>query len=883
MPANPPRRSPLPLAFAVLMSALAGCSLITASELSGKPEGTTAAGGASSSSAHGGGGQSATGGGGGDACGSACGPKACCDGVCVDLTQPEHCGGCGVACNDNELCCDKACTDFRFDEFNCGACGKTCPGTICLGGDCTNQCNAPFEDCNKNMALDGCEANLSSDPNHCGSCAVACPANAICNGGMCMCPVGFADCDNDTSNGCEVDLQSNPLHCGDCAHPCGPNQDCVAGACVCSTGFGDCNHQPSDGCEAPLDAPEHCGSCTNDCGVHTTCVDPAQGKCGCATGYLDCDQQPGCEASDSSMATCGNCNNPCTGGRVCSGGTCQLGCTGGQQNCSGGCVDTQTSLENCGGCGMAVGPHQTCAGGVPVCVAGWGDCDGNGSCETDLSMTEAHCGTCPNACHPGAFCVGGSCACGVGTHDCGTYCALCCSDTDCSDGDGCTTDVCNPGGGSCSHPGCGAMGQQCCGGQSCADCCMDADCGMGKSCSGGTCVNGCSGGTTLCNGSCGEPHLGSVELRLLRQRMPARANLLRQRVHAGVGRDRRRRARGAARRRERRGFHLRQRAPRRVGRPRREQRPRRRRDLRSFDRFVGGVVGRAARRARPARGRLDRRARRRLGRRDDRLVGLRRRRALRPGRANLVAPMAYGQGPERASQRVHRLDRDAGDHLGRRQRHRHRGGGRRCLRRHQRHLVEDGVESRTAGAHRRGRWLVGLGAPGCRRQRRQAGPTNAGFAYDPAMDSWRSLPTQGAPSARVDAFAVMTSAGFLVAGGVDASNSPLRDAYLYDPVANAWHQASSMPAGDARSAPFGTIGWTAWTGTRALLVEGFVPGTGDVKDVLEYQPNTDTWTGGASASAQHELGAHAFTGAEMIVWSGLDMGSLIASGERFKP
>ena len=62
-----------------------------------------------------------------------------------------------------------------------------------------------------------------------------------------------------------------------------------------------------------------------------------------------------------------------------------------------------------------------------------------------------------------------------------------------------------------------------------------------------------------------------------------------------------------------------------------------------------------------------------------------------------------------------------------------------------------------------------------------------------------------------------------------------------------------------------------------------MPGSGDVEDVLEYQPNMNTWSSDTAASAQHELGAHAWTGAEMVVWSGLDMGALTASGERFKP
>ena len=109
-------------------------------------------------------------------------------------------------------------------------------------------------------------------------------------------------------------------------------------------------------------------------------------------------------------------------------------------------------------------------------------------------------------------------------------------------------------------------GQQCCGmGRSCADCCVDADCGMGKSCSGGVCVNGCSGSLTLWQRDLRQPRVGPLQLRLLRQRLPPRAHVLFELVHARVGHDRRQRARAAAGRRQRRRRDLGRRPPLRVG------------------------------------------------------------------------------------------------------------------------------------------------------------------------------------------------------------------------------------------------------------------------------------------------------------------------------
>src|SRR5437870_1415242 len=68
----------------------------------------------------------------------------------------QNCGGCGIACKANQLCCDR--TDggvqiVGFPEFpifarcvpndntNCGTCGTACPaGTQCDGGVCNCAC-----------------------------------------------------------------------------------------------------------------------------------------------------------------------------------------------------------------------------------------------------------------------------------------------------------------------------------------------------------------------------------------------------------------------------------------------------------------------------------------------------------------------------------------------------------------------------------------------------------------------------------------------------------------------------------------------------------------------------------------------------------------------
>jgi hypothetical protein len=167
-------------------------------------------------------------------------------------------------------------------------------------------------------------------------------------------------------------------------------------------------------------------------------------------------------------------------------------------------VDLLKSPLHCGECDAAVGPGQSCIGGVPVCLPGFADCTTAPGCETDTKNDAASCGGCGIACKPGAVCAQGACVCAADTpNDCGAECRTCCSNADCGDGLGCTTDTCAPGGLSCDHADC-AGGTLCCSQIACAKCCVDADCAPNEACSGGQCSQACPVGLALCNGACVE-------------------------------------------------------------------------------------------------------------------------------------------------------------------------------------------------------------------------------------------------------------------------------------------------------------------------------------------------------------------------------------------
>lgn len=134
----------------------------------------------------------------------------------------SSCGGCGNVCPTDQHCYenyDKSrskeclcagdrtlckvsgsehaayCTDLQSDERNCGACGAYCwvagypPSSrfACDHGACVLRCNDGTADCNGNEK-DGCEVDVTSDPDNCGGCGVACDARIgqACVAGSCV-------------------------------------------------------------------------------------------------------------------------------------------------------------------------------------------------------------------------------------------------------------------------------------------------------------------------------------------------------------------------------------------------------------------------------------------------------------------------------------------------------------------------------------------------------------------------------------------------------------------------------------------------------------------------------------------------------------------------
>jgi hypothetical protein len=209
---------------------------------------------------------------------------------------------------------------------------------------------------------------------------------------------------------------------------------------------------------------------------------------GCPMGQTLC--AGSCVNTNTSPQHCGACGMECdsTNGvpscAVTSAGVaaCAITCNPGFADCdmraSNGCETATNTLTNCGACG------RTCAGSnatgvcttgscVLTCNAGFSDCDDNiaNGCEVSIGTT-SNCGTCGRVCNATngtAVCSGGSC-----TIACNSGFANCDGDT----GNGCEAPL-------NTIANCGVCGRTC---------------SAGMACSGGACSSICT--MTTCAGAC---------------------------------------------------------------------------------------------------------------------------------------------------------------------------------------------------------------------------------------------------------------------------------------------------------------------------------------------------------------------------------------------
>lgn len=166
------------------------------------------------------------------------------------------------------------------------------------------------------------------------------------------------------------------------------------------------------------------------------------------------------------------------------------------------------------------------------------------------------------------------------------------------------------------------------------------------------------------------------------------------------------------------------------------------------------------------------------------------------------------------------------------------------------------------------------------------GEQNTGWKYNPDTDTWSQITTKGAPEPIYDHTIVWTGNEMIVFGGINATNFEyINTGYKYDPVIDTWQKLNS------NGAPKTKHGHTViWTGTEMIIWGGFQSSGEQMVFPLSnsgsrYNPSTDSWQpvsieGAPKARERHSA---VWTGTEMIIWGGLDGYSEINTGGRYNP
>lgn len=146
------------------------------------------------------------------------------------------------------------------------------------------------------------------------------------------------------------------------------------------------------------------------------------------------------------------------------------------------------------------------------------------------------------------------------------------------------------------------------------------------------------------------------------------------------------------------------------------------------------------------------------------------------------------------------------------------------------------------------------------------GCVNTGARYRPLSNSWLPMTSVGAPSLREDFSAVFTSQGLFVWGGFESgsqASDPLDTGGRFDPGTGSW---SIIPTEDAPVARYGHS--AVWSGAEMIVwggINGGLLATGG-----RFDPSSGDWTemisGGGPSSRIHHTAT--WTGAEMVVFGG---------------
>ncbi len=169
--------------------------------------------------------------------------SSCTFSVDLDPLNNQQCSVDSKACGGR--CVPKSDPTMGCALLGCAPCTLPHATATCApNGQCLiAACEEPYRNCNNNND-DGCEVNIRDSVTYCGSSTCDTRANDSCNppnaergcsNGKCAigsCKSGYSDCDGLVTNGCEANTTTDPAHCGSCTKTCTTGQTCVNGTCT---------------------------------------------------------------------------------------------------------------------------------------------------------------------------------------------------------------------------------------------------------------------------------------------------------------------------------------------------------------------------------------------------------------------------------------------------------------------------------------------------------------------------------------------------------------------------------------------------------------------------------------------------------------------------
>jgi hypothetical protein len=153
-----------------------------------------------------------------------------------------------------------------------------------------------------------------------------------------------------------------------------------------------------------------------------------------------------------------------------------------------------------------------------------------------------------------------------------------------------------------------------------------------------------------------------------------------------------------------------------------------------------------------------------------------------------------------------------------------------------------------------------------------------GARYDPSLDTWAELPTQGAPVGRFNHSALWAGEEMIIWGGSD-NTTALRSGGRYDPLTDRWE---AIEPGEGTSARSGLC--AVWNGHVAVYWSGnpglAIPEHADILDVSK-----DTWFLASTEHAPYTRSRASCTlaGQRLFTWGGSQADQLTQSGAFYLP